>query len=509
MGIRNVLVSLCCILAISFTYVQQTNSASEQKLIAVTDSELRSIDPTLVEGASGVLENCSEFLILKAPNGKLIPGLASSWKVSPDGKLIDFTLRKGVKFHNGDPLTVKDVQFTFERYRTKNPTGKSRMRTVDRFEIIDDDHFKLYFNQPDVTFLPQRGFGMIVSKTHYDRVGEDQFAKQNVGTGPYRLTRYSPGEYVDFERFEGYWGPKPQIKEARVLFVPEETTRVAKLIAGEADLLENIPYPSVESIEKNPNFKLIKLATNHPSQAISFNTKNPKTPWFDKRVRMAMAYAIDCDGIRKMIASGIPNRWAFLAPGELGYDPALKPYPYDPMKAKQLLAEAGYPDGFEFNLYWLLGGRGSMQNEVSQAVAGYLAAVGLRPNLVGEEFAAGRERRTKSKGANAEYILLGVAARAGGLDPTQYLDLSYSTTGGNSVYSNPELDKLIAQAKGTMDDAKRAELIKKAVRITYDDVAAIPIFNAVSLFAMKKNIDYKPMQNHPGQQLLIRDMTKK
>ena len=127
--------------------------------------------------------------------------------------------------------------------------------------------------------------------------------------------------------------------------------------------------------------------------------------------------------------------------------------------------------------------------------------------LVGEEFAAGRERRTASKGANAEYILLGVSTRAGGIDPSQYLDLSYGTTGGNSVYSNPELDKLIAQAKGTVDDTKRAELIKRAVRITYDDVAAIPILNSVSLFAMKKNIDYRPMQNHPGQQLLVKDMT--
>jgi peptide/nickel transport system substrate-binding protein len=220
-----------------------------------------------------------------------------------------------------------------------------------------------------------------------------------------------------------------------------------------------------------------------------------------------MAYAIDCDSILKNVVYDIPNRWAFLAPGELGYDPALKPYPYDPKRARELLAEAGYPNGFKFNLYWLLGGQGSMQSEVSQAVAGYLEAVGLHPTLIGEEFAAGRERRTKSKGANAEYILLGVTARAGGIDPTQYLDLSYSTTGGNSVYSNPELDKLVDQAKGTVDETKRAELIKRAVRITYDDVAAIPIYNAVKPYAMKKNIDFRPMQNHPGHQLLVKDMT--
>jgi peptide/nickel transport system substrate-binding protein len=294
-----------------------------------------------------------------------------------------------------------------------------------------------------------------------------------------------------------------------VQFVSEETTRVSKLMAGEADLIENVPYPSLNTIEKNPNFKVIRLATNHPTQSITFNTKNPKTPWFDKRVRLAMAYAIDCNSIIKNVANGVPNRWAFLAPGELGYDPALKPYPYDPQKAKQLLAEAGYPNGFDFNLYWLLGGRGSMQNEVAQAVAGYLAAVGLRPNLVGEEFDTGRKRRSASKGADAEYILLGVSTRAGGVDPTQYLDLGYGTTGGNSVYSNPEFDKLVAQALGTIDDAKRAELIKKAVKITYDEVVAIPILNSVSLFAMRKNVNYSPMQNHAGQQLLLKDMTMK
>jgi peptide/nickel transport system substrate-binding protein len=494
---------------IAFICVQRANSAAEKKLMVGTDSEPNTIDPTLSQAAgdSAVMENCAEHLIQKAPAGNLIPGLATSWKISPDGKEIEFTLRKGVKFHNGDPLTVRDVQFSFERYRTKNPYGKSSFRLVEKFEIVDDYHFKFYFKEPDVTFIPNRAAVMIVSKTHYDKVGEDQFVKQLVGTGAYRLTRYAPGEYVDLERFEGYWGPKPSIKEARIQFVPEDTTRVAKLMAGEVDLINNIPYPSLKAIEKNPDFKVIRLATNHPTQAITFNTANPKTPWFDKRVRLAMAYAIDCDSIRKNMAYDIPNRWAFLAPGEVGYDPDLKPYPYDPEKAKKLLAEAGYPNGFKFNLYWLIGGRLPMQREVTEAVAGYFEAVGLRPILIGEEFAAGRNRRIASKGANAEYILCGVSARAGGPDPSYYLDLSYGTIGGNSVYSNPELDKIIAMAKATVDDTKRAELIKRAVRITYDDVAAIPIFNTVSLFAMKKNIDFRPMQNHATDQLLVKHIT--
>ena len=210
---------------------------------------------------------------------------------------------------------------------------------MDRLEVIDDYRFKVYFKMPDVTFIPNRaGAVLISSKGYYDRVGEDQFVKKPVGTGPYKFLRHVPGEYVDIERFEDYWGVKPSVQEARFHFVPESTTKVAMLKEGEVDIINTCPYPLVGDIEKSSGLKTVKLAGNHPTPSVAFSTRNLKTPWHDRRVRLAMACAIDRNAIIKNVLYGIPNNYAFFAPYEIGYDPDLKPYPYDPKKAKELLA---------------------------------------------------------------------------------------------------------------------------------------------------------------------------
>jgi peptide/nickel transport system substrate-binding protein len=473
-------------------------AAPAKKLIIAVGQEPSSLDPSLAFGAASqvTVENWGEYLLYRAPSGKLGPGLASSWKMSLDGKEIDFILRKGVKFHSGDLLTAKDVVFSFERAREKNSTVKTR-------------RFKIHFKAPDVTFIPNRCAFVIVSKSYYDRVSEDKFVKEPVGTGPYKVVGHMPGEYVDIERFEDYWGEKPSVKEARFLFVAEETTRSAKLKAGEVDLLTGCPYPSVKDIEKTPGLKTLKLATNHPSPSILFSTRNPNTPWHDRRVRLAMAYAIDCDAIIKNVLQGIPNRYAFLAPYELGYDPAVKPYPYDPKKAKELLAEAGYPKGFEFKLYWIITGYAPMMREVAEAIASYFEAVGIRTKLVAQEYSAWYATFRASKGPEAEYVAYWLGGRAGSVEPAYNLDLFFGSEGGFSIYSNPELDKIIAQTKATVDNTKRGELIKKAVKIIQEEVPTILIFNTVAVYAMKNNIDFKPTQNYFVDLALVKDMTIK
>jgi peptide/nickel transport system substrate-binding protein len=385
------------------------------------------------------------------------------------------------------------------------------MKLVEKIEIIDDYNFRIHFSTPDVTFIPYRGGGMIASKSYYDKVGEDKFVKQPVGTGPYKVTNYVPGEYVDLERFEEYWGPKPSVKEARFFFVPEDTTRVAKLKAGEVDFIGACPYPSVNDLEKTPGIKVIRLATGHPTPSIIFQNKNPKTPWYDRRVRMAMAHAIDCDAIIKNILMGYPERYARLAPWELGYDPELKPYPYDPKKAKELLAQAGYPNGFELNLYWAMTGRTPMTREMTEAIASYLQAVGIRVKLVGEENATHYARqRSMKKNPEGQYVSFNsVGFVAGAVEATFILDIILTTDGGFSVYSNPEFDKVVAEARGTVNNAERAKIIKKAVQIAYDEVPNIPICNIVFFYAMKNNIDFVPTQKFSFDVIMVRDVTVK
>jgi peptide/nickel transport system substrate-binding protein len=375
--------------------------------------------------------------------------------------------------------------------------------------VIDDYRFKFYFKSADVTFIPNRTCTAIVSKSYYDRVGEDKFVKEPVGTGPYKFARYVPGEYVDVERFEDYWGEKPPVREARFLFIAEDTTRVSKLKAGEVDLIGNCPYPSVKDIDATPGLKTLKFGTNHPTVSVIFSTRNPKVPWHDRRVRLAMAYAIDCNSIIKNVLYGIPNHWAFLAPYELGYDPDVKTYPYDPKRARELLAEAGYPKGFEFRFYWPITGRFPMAREGAEAIASYFEAVGIRTRLVGEEWAAYYSRLRASKGETSEYVSYFSGGRSAAPDPSYYLDLFFGGEGGFSIYFNPELDKITAEAKATMNDAKRAEVIKKGVKLIQDEVASIPIFNTVAVYAMKSNIDFKPTQKHNMDLILLKDVTIK
>jgi peptide/nickel transport system substrate-binding protein len=495
------------LLVTSFVY-----SAPAKKFTIAISQEPTTMDHSL--GWTGpdyaILDNWAEYLIAKAPNAELKPGLASSWKASPDGKEIEFILRKGVKFHSGDPLTAKDVLFSFERGIAKNSGVKTRLRSMERFEIIDDYRFKIHFKAPDVTFIPNRAGGVgICSKTYFDRVGEEAFSKQPAGTGPYKFVRYLSGDYVDLERFEDYWGEKPSVREARFYFVPEDTTRIAKLKAGEADLVNNCPYPSVMDVEKTSGLKVVTLGTNHPTVSVLFSNRNPNTPWHHRKVRLAMAYAIDCNAIVKNVLHGLPNRWVFLAPHELGYDPDLKPYPYDPKRARELLAEAGYPKGFDLRLYWVITGEIPMTRETAEALASYFEAVGIRTKLVGEEYAAAYARRRASKGPEVEYVAVTGHGRAGSPDATYYIDLFFGADAAFSVYFNPELEKVNAEGRATVNDAKRAELIKKAVRIIHEDVATIPIFNPVSVYAMKRNIDFTPTQGIVHNLVLLKDVAVK
>jgi peptide/nickel transport system substrate-binding protein len=507
---RMMVICLAMVLSIGLLFPDDGQPAPSpaKKLLIACGIEPINLDVSLTSdgGDWPVVENYGEYLISQQPNGDLVPGLASSWKVSPDGKVIDFTLRKDVKFHSGDPLTVKDVVFSTERGRGKNASVKTRLSTFERIEAIDDYHFRMYFKQPDVTFIPNRGAVMIVSKTYYDRVGEETFSRKPVATGPYKFVRYEGGEYLDLERFEDYWGTKPSVKEVRFLFVPEDTTRLAKLKAGEVHFINSVPYNSVKELENSPNLKTVRLALHSPTRGIIFQTLNPKTPWYDKRVRQAMAYAVDRKTIVNTLLNGIPNLGAWLAPEELGYDPSLRDYPYDPKKAKQLLAEAGYPNGFDLNFYWPVSGRVPMVREICEAIVSYFEAVGIRTKLIAEETTPFTARRRAAKKPDAEFVCYYGGGLAGVSDPTYNLSLYYTKDGALSVYYNPEVEKIVVEARSTVNDAKRGELIMKAVKMLNEELPSILMVNNVTVYGMQKNIDFTPTKKNSKDLMLVKDM---
>ena len=223
--------------------------AQEKPFVIVMNHQPDNIDVT--KALNGVisyplLENINEKLVYLDKNGIPTPGLAT-WEVAPDGLAITFHVRPGVKFSSGDPFTADDIVFSHERFKT-NATYKSADPFLDHVEKIDDMTVKLVFRQPEATYFSRRAL-MIVSKSYFDRVGEAEFSAHPVGTGAYKLVSYSPGQNAVLEAFDGYWGGAPEIKHVRMDFIGDDATRVAKLQAGEADMILNVPYPQVDKLK--------------------------------------------------------------------------------------------------------------------------------------------------------------------------------------------------------------------------------------------------------------------
>jgi peptide/nickel transport system substrate-binding protein len=482
------------------------SGAITKKIIIVlpTEPDTLDINSSKMDGASSpIAENILERLVAVTPEGKFVPGLAASWKVSPDGKEIDFILRKGVKFHNGDPFTAKDVQFSHERGLKSSTTYQRTMRYLESLTVVNDFQVKFKFKNPDAQVIPGRPVA-IESKSYFDKVGEEKFVREPVGTGPYMFVKWEPGQYIEVKINESYWGEKPAVKEARFVFVKEDTTRVSMLKTGEADMILECPFALVKEVEK-AGYKTARLST-HPSVSIQFHTYNPKVPWYDKRVRLAIAMAIDTKSMVDNLFQGIPTRPVRLNSWELGYDKDLKPYPYDPAKAKKLLVEAGYPNGFDMPLYYFMG-RASGQKETAEMVALNLNAIGIRCKVEGIE-AIRLIEKVREWHRSTETVFVGVTTvpTANYADPTQALEIGFYSQSPIAFYKNPAFDVVLELARGALDDKKRAEMIKRAFRIIQDDVATALLWNNVSIYAMQKNLSFTPTMRAIHAMVFLKDI---
>ena len=288
---------------------------------------------------------------------KVVPGLATEWTMSPDGLIYEFKLRQGVKFHTGDPVTAADVEFSFRRYRDpKIQPRQVAMQHLQDIQIIDDHTVRIILSRKDPTFIAFLAYQMnlrILSKAYYAKVGDEGFEKVPVGTGPYKFVRRAVKQFWELERFDDYWGPKPAAKRAIFRVIPEAVTLAAVLKTGEVDMVCNFPPAFVDEISKTPGYRVVRNKGNNTIdiRINSVRQADPVTgtpnPFVDRRVRLAVNYAIDKDAIIKNLLKGMGDKVAVLFPEDIGYDPDLKPYPYDPAKAKALLAEAGFAKGFD------------------------------------------------------------------------------------------------------------------------------------------------------------------
>ena len=295
-----------------------------------------------------------DALIKPMPDNPKAPSLATKWSESADGLSYDFELRQGVKFHNGDPFTAEDVKFSFERYKGSGAGDlKSKVKTV---EVVNPHLVRFHLHAPWPDFLTfygttATGAGWIVPKNYTEKIGNDKFKEQPVGLGPYRLVSYQPGIELVLEANPDYWRKPPLTKRLIFKSVPEPTTRLAMLKNQEADVTFALYGPLAEEVKSDTNLKLEPVIIPGNSWLTFVDQHDPKSPWHDQRVRLAANHAINRQAINEAETLGYSQLSGSIIPRSYEYALALEPYAHDPKKAKQLLKEAGYANGFEAGEY--------------------------------------------------------------------------------------------------------------------------------------------------------------
>ena len=312
---------------------------------------------------------------------KIYPALAKSWKIDPKWKYIDFFLRDDVTFHNGDKFTAEDVKFSLETYMRKDLGflyAAAWQRNIPNIEILGPYLVRVYFNEPDPGFLYHLWWGAgMMPKKYREKVGDKGFADKPIGTGPFKWVDYKQDVYWKVEAVKKHFRHTPAIKTLKMVYVADPTTRLAMIKAGEADIVPIVP-PNIGEVKADPNLRLVLNKYTALFCLIFADLKSPDpSPFKDIRVREAASLAIDREGITKKILFGADEPYGdFCSPITLGHDKSIKPDPYDPQRAKKLLAEAGYPNGFETTIattadtkYWM------------EAIASNLEAVGIKAKI--------------------------------------------------------------------------------------------------------------------------------
>ena len=410
-----------------------------------------------------------DAMLKPMPDNPMAPSLAESWSISRDGLTYDFVLRKGARFHTGDPVTAEDVKFSFERYRgTSHQTLKDKVAAV---ETPDPGHVRFRLKQPWADFLTfyasTTGAGWIVPKKYVEKVGDEGFKKAPVGAGPYKFVSSTPGVELVMEAFEPYWRKTPSVKRLVFKVIPDESTRLAALKRGEVDVVYSIRGELAEELQKTPGLTLKPTVIQATQWINLIDQWDPKSPWHDRRVRLAANHAIDRNAINQAITLGHSKITWSIIPSSFDFYWQPPAYPFDPARAKQLLVEAGYPNGFDAGDYYC----DSAYANVQEAVINYLRPVGIRATLRPLERAAFFKGLGEKKFKNLSYT----ASGAFGNTATRLE--SFVAAGGTYVYgSYPDIDGLFREQLNELDRKKREAILHKIQQLVHDKAMVIPIW---------------------------------
>jgi len=416
------------------------------------------------------------------PGQPMAPSLAESWTTSPDGLTYEFVLRKNVKFHNGDPVTADDVKFSFERYRgaSSKPLkdGVAAVETPDPSRV----RFKLKRAWPDfLTFyLGATGASWVVPKKYVEKVGDEGFKKAPIGAGPYRFASFTPGIELVLEANEQYWRKAPNVKRLVLRAIPDEATRLVALKRGDVDVAYQFRGAAAEELRRSagltlkPNVGLATYWVYFPEQW------DPKSPWYQRRVRLAASHALDRPAMNQAEALGHSKiNWSII-PSSFEFYWQPPPTPYDPARAKALLAEAGLPNGFDAGDYSC----DAANAAVCEPVVNYLNAVGIRVRLRPMERAAfyrgWAEKRFKGL----------IQGQSGAFGNAATRLEAFVATGGPYVYgSYSDIDGLFREQANETDARRREATLLRIQQLVHDKAMVAPIWLNAALSGLGPRVE--------------------
>ena len=417
-----------------------------------------------------VLYAMHDALVKPMPGQRMAPSLAESWTVSEDQRTYEFTLRPGLKFHNGDAFTAEDVQFSFQRAKAALLHQK-----VKEVVVVDPTHVRFVLHEPWPDFMTfygtfASGAGWIVPKHYMEQVGGDKFKQHPIGLGPYRFVSSKPGIELVMEAYEGYWRKVPSVKRIVFKSIPDATTRLAMLQNDEVDVAYLLDASLGQAVKNNPKMKLAFSGGIGTTYLDFLDMWDPKSPWADQRVRQAASFAIDRAAISEAETLGASPPTGNIVPPGFEYAIKIPADPYDPERAKKLLAEAGYPNGFDGgDLYpW------PPYDSTGEAVNSYLGAVGIRTRLRTMEraafYAALATKKLKDVCVCVNAVYGNAASRMSETVPSD---------GAFAYGGYPDVDDLYRRQAGETDTPKREALLHQVQQILHDRTRFAPIYDYI------------------------------